>query len=205
MSPTVTAPTQRVPSRRTDVTRGRRAIRPTGVERAFGPEEIIVSKTDPKGVITYANDVFVRVSGYAEQDILGQPHNLIRHPSMPRAVFQLMWDVIPTGRELFAYVVNLAADGGHYWVLAHVTPSFGPGGAVIGYHSNRRWVPPGTRRTVGDLYARIRAAEDQQSRTSDAIAAGTDALHAALTDAGVTYDEFVWSLAAADDAVGDAR
>ncbi len=114
--------------------RGPRSLVPTGVERTFGPEEIIVSKTDPRGVITYANDVFVRVSGYAEPDILGKPHNLIRHPAMPRAVFRLMWDVIPTGQELFAYVLNLAADGGHYWVLAHVTPTFGPGRAITGYH-----------------------------------------------------------------------
>ncbi|WP_349306955.1 PAS domain-containing protein [Cellulomonas sp. ES6] len=154
----------------------------------------------PQGVITYANDVFVRVSGYAEREILGSPHNLIRHPAMPRAVFQLMWEVIPAGREIFAYVVNLAADGGHYWVLAHVTPSFAPDGSVVGYHSNRRWVPPATRRTVGDLYARIRAVEDAQSRTPDRIAAGRAALDAALADAGATYDEFVWSLAAADDA-----
>ncbi len=107
-------------------------MRPTGVERAFGPEEIIVSKTDPKGVVTYANDVFVRVSGYAEDEIVGAPHNLIRHPAMPRAVFRLMWDVIPTGQELFAYVLNLAADGGHYWVLAHVTATRGPDVSVVG-------------------------------------------------------------------------
>lgn len=176
---------------------------PTGVERPFGPEEIIVSKTDPKGVITYANDVFLRVAGYEEQDIVGAPHNVIRHPAMPRAVFQLMWDVIPTGRELFAYVLNMAADGGHYWVLAHVTPSTGPGGSILGYHSNRRWVPPGPRRTVGDLYARIRAAEDAEARTPDALAAGTAALHAALADAGATYDEWVWSVAAADDAADE--
>lgn len=176
---------------------------PTGVERPYGPEEIIVSKTDPKGIITYANDVFLRVAGYEEHQIVGAPHNIIRHPAMPRAVFQLMWEVIPTGRELFAYVLNLAADGGHYWVLAHVTPSFGPGGVITGYHSNRRWVPPGTRRTVGDLYAQIRAAEDAESRTPDAIAAGTAALEGALADAGATYDEFVWSLAAADDAVDE--
>ncbi|VTR78076.1 PAS domain-containing protein [Cellulomonas hominis] len=205
MSPTEAAQDTRGTGRRTDPVRGRRAVRPTGVERAFGPEEIIVSKTDPRGLVTYANDVFVRVSGYDEQQILGQPHNLIRHPAMPRAVFRLMWDVIPTGRELFAYVLNLAADGGHYWVLAHVTASLGPGGRVVGYHSNRRWVPPGTRRTVAELYARVRAAEDAHTRTPDALAAGAVALEAELARAGATYDELVWSLAGADDAVDAAR
>jgi len=203
MSPTEAAH-RRGTGRRPGPARGRRAVRPTGVERAFGPEEIIVSKTDPHGVVTYANDVFVRVSGYAEDEILGAPHNLIRHPAMPRAVFRLMWDVIPTGQELFAYVLNLAADGGHYWVLAHVTASSGRDGRVVGYHSNRRWVPPGTRRTVADLYARVRAAEDAQGSTPDALAAGAAALGAALGDAGLTYDEWVWSLAGRDDADGGA-
>jgi PAS domain S-box-containing protein len=206
MSPIEAALPARGADRRTrGSARGGRAVGPTGVERTFGPEEIIVSKTDPKGIITYANDVFVRVAGYTEEDILGQPHNLIRHPAMPRAVFQLMWDVIPTGKELFAYVLNLAADGGHYWVLAHVTPSFGPGGAIVGYHSNRRWVPPATRRTVGDLYAMILAAENRQTRTKDAIAAGTEALLGALDAAGATYDEFVWSLAAADELAAEGN
>jgi PAS domain S-box-containing protein len=199
MSPTEAAPT-RGTGRRPGPVRGRRAAGPTGVERAFGPEEIIVSKTDPRGVVTYANDVFVRVSGYAEEEILGQPHNLIRHPAMPRAVFRLMWDVLPTGRELFAYVLNLAADGGHYWVLAHVTATRGPGGSVTGFHSSRRWVPPGTRRTVADLYARLRAAEDAEASTPAAVAAGTAALNQVLAGAGTTYDAWVWSLAGRDDA-----
>lgn len=172
---------------------------PTGVPRAFGHEEVIVSKTDPRGVITYANDVFLRVSGYAEDQALGRPHNLIRHPDMPRAVFQLMWDTIGSGREIFAYVLNLAADGGHYWVFAHVTPTFDQRGAIAGYHSNRRWVPSGTVARVTEVYRRLLAVEATQERTKDAIAAGVAALHAHLDDAGQDYDEFVWSLAVADE------
>ncbi|MGE5764846.1 MAG: PAS domain-containing protein [Mycobacterium leprae] len=107
-------------------------VRPSGVERTFGEDEIIVTKTDPRGVITYANRVFLRVSAYDEPDVIGQPHNLIRHPGMPRTVFQLLWDTIRGGREMFAYIVNLAADGAHYWVFAHVTPSFGPAGRIVG-------------------------------------------------------------------------
>lgn len=184
---------------------GRRALVPTGIERTFGPEEIIVSKTDRRGVITYANDVFVRVAGYTEPEILGQPHNLIRHPAMPRAVFQLMWDVIGAGSELFAYVVNLAADGGHYWVFAHVTPTFDATGQITGYHSNRRWVPPATRTTVAELYRTILAAEQAASGTKAAVAAGTAALHAELARLGTGYDELVWSLAAADEQIGASR
>src|SRR5689334_2578922 len=96
--------------------------RPTGVERTFGADEIIVTKTDPRGVITYANEVFLRVSALTEAEAAGQPHSIIRHPDMPRAVFKLLWDTLGERQEIFAYVKNLAADGAHYWVFAHVTP-----------------------------------------------------------------------------------
>lgn len=179
-----------------------RTVRPTGVERRYEPEEIIVSKTDLKGVITYANDVFVRVSGYTEAQLLGRPHNVIRHPEMPRAVFRLLWQAIEAGEEIFAYVNNLAADGGHYWVLAHVTPSFGPGGRVTGYHSNRRWVPPEVRREVEQVYSAVRAAERSVTRTPEAIAAGVAAVEAHLAAVGQTYEEFVWSFAGRGVRVG---
>ncbi|MFC7575365.1 PAS domain-containing protein [Klenkia terrae] len=122
--------------------RARTAVRPTGVERSFGADELIVSKTDRRGVITYANDVFLRVGAYSLDEVIGQPHNLIRHPEMPRAVFHLLWDTISRGHELFAYINNLAADGAHYWVLAHVTPSVDERGTIVGYHSNRRRPSP---------------------------------------------------------------
>ncbi len=117
-------------------------IVPTGIERHFGEDEIIVSKTDLQGKITYANDVFIRVSGYSEEELIGAPHSLIRHPDMPRAVFKLLWDTLAAGEEIFAYVNNLAASGDNYWVFAHVTPSLGADGKVIGYHSNRRVPEP---------------------------------------------------------------
>jgi len=84
------------------------AIAPTGMERRFEEDEIIVSKTDLKGRITYANQVFLRVAGYSEKEVLGQPHNLIRHPDMPRCVFKLLWDTLEAKREIFAYVLNMA-------------------------------------------------------------------------------------------------
>ena len=73
----------------------------TGKEAFFGDDEIIVSKTDLKGHITYANDVFLKIAGYTEAEVLGRPHNLIRHPDMPRCVYKLLWDTIscPTARR----------------------------------------------------------------------------------------------------------
>ncbi len=171
-------------------------VAPTGRERTFGEDEIIVSKTDPKGRITYANEVFLRVAGYTEDEVLGQPHNCIRHPDMPRCVFQLLWDVIQDGKEIFAYVINLAKNGDHYWVLAHVTPTFDASGRVIGYHSNRRVPTRAAVDAVKPLYARLCEVERQHGGArKEAIEASTAELLRALD--GVPYDELVWSLAAA--------
>jgi len=171
------------------------SITPTGVERTFAPDEIIVSKTDPRGHITYANDVFLRVSAYPESEVVGQPHSLIRHPDMPRAVFKLLWQAIEGYQEIFAYVLNLAGDGAHYWVLAHVTPSLGTGGRIVGYHSNRRLPDRAAVARIEPLYQELVACERRHSRPAEAIAASTDLLQRRLADLGLNYDEFVWSLA----------
>jgi PAS domain S-box-containing protein len=167
---------------------------PTGVERRFGDDELIVTKTDARGVITYANDVFLRVSALTEAEVVGQPHNIIRHPGMPRGVFDLLWETLRGGSEMFAYVVNLAADGAHYWVLAHVTPSVDAHGKLLGYHSNRRVPDPGAVASVRRLYDELLAAEAGHSRPADAVAASRSLLSQRLSAAGQTYDEFVWSL-----------
>jgi PAS domain S-box-containing protein len=176
-------------------TRGaHRSVRPTGVERTFSPDELIVSKTDPRGVITYANDVFLRVSGYEMADVIGQPHNLIRHPDMPKAVFQLLWDTLAERRELFAYINNLAADGAHYWVLAHVTPSFGPKGQVIGYHSSRRKPSPGAVATIRPLYERLLAEERRHPTARAAVTASSHLLTEIVAEHGGSYEDLVWSV-----------
>ena len=169
-------------------------IRPTGVERTFGADEVIVTKTDPLGRITYANDVFCRVSAYPESDLLGAPHNVIRHPQMPRGVFRLLWQTITERREIFAYVLNLAGDGAHYWVLAHVTPSIDTTGRVVGYHSNRRLPSARAVSTLQPVYQRMLVAERAESGAGAAAAAGLQVLEDELAARGCTYDELVWSL-----------
>jgi len=99
-------------------------IVPTDRERVMRKEEFIVSKTDLTGRITYGNRIFIEFSGYSEAELLGAQHNIIRHPDMPRAVFNLLWDTIAQGNEIFAYVKNMSKDGGFYWVFANVTPSY---------------------------------------------------------------------------------
>ena len=175
-------------------TRARRAARPSGVERRLEPEDLIVSKTDLRGVITYANESFLRVSGYTEDEVLGQPHNLIRHPDMPKAVFKLLWDTVAAGEEVFAYVDNLAADGANYWVLANVTPTFDAGGRVLGYHSSRRAPSVRAIAAVRPVYEQLLAEERRQPNGRAAVEASTALLGALLAERAQTYDEFVWTL-----------
>ena len=167
---------------------------PTGKEVFFGEDEIIVSKTDLKGLMTYANDVFLRVAGYTEAELLGANHNIIRHPAMPRCVFKLLWDVITDGREIFAYVLNMAKNGDHYWVYAHVTPTFDPTGRIIGYHSNRRVPNRHQIAAVEPIYKLLLDEEAKHSNRRDGMAASGAFLGQYLEKAGVTYDEFIWSV-----------
>ena len=168
----------------------------TGHEVRFGDDEVIVSKTDPDSRITYVNEVFLKVSGYAESEVLGQPHNIIRHPAMPRCVFKLLWDTIRTGTEIFAYVVNRARNGDHYWVFAHVTPTFDAQGRIINYHSNRRCPARSVIPKVEALYARLLAVEQAAADRESGMQASTALLHQILSEAGLQYDEWVFSLAA---------
>jgi PAS domain S-box-containing protein len=167
---------------------------PTGRERPFGTEEIIVSKTDRQGKILYANDVFLRVSGYDEDELLGAPHSIIRHPDMPRAVFKLLWDTVESGKEIFAYVNNMARNGDHYWVLAHVTPSFGPNGDIVGYHSNRRCPDRSALAKIEPIYDQLRDLERSFADRKDGLVASTARLEGMLAAAGVSYHEWVWTL-----------
>jgi len=167
----------------------------TGVEGFFGDDEIIVSKTDLKGRITYANTVFKRVAGMGEKELIGAPHSIIRHPEMPRCVFKLLWDTIEAGQEIFAYVVNRAKNGDHYWVFAHVTPTRDGSGNIIGYHSSRR-VPE--RRivegTIMPLYRDLLAREARFESRKDGLQASVAAVTHMLAERSIGYDEFVLTL-----------
>ena len=164
----------------------------TGTERFFADDDIIVSKTDLKGNLTYANKIFLDISGYKERDVLGQQHNLIRHPDMPRSIFKLLWKTLESGNEIFAYVNNRASNGDNYWVYAHVTPSWDVNGKMIGYHSNRR-VPD---RSILDeqiipLYQKLKTAEQSPPNRKDGLHAGEKLIDALLAEKGVAYDEYI--------------
>lgn len=167
----------------------------TGVARPFYKNELIVTKTDLKGHITYANDVFLRLASYPEKQVIGAPHCLIRHPHMPHGVFKLLWDTLGQEKEIFAYVLNRSANGDHYWVLAHVTPSYDGRGKVTGYHSNRRVADENVLKNVIEpLYANARSVEAKYSNPKEKASAGLAFLQDVLQQKGKTYEEFVFSL-----------
>ncbi len=153
------------------------------------PNDFIVSKTDLKGKITYCNQIFMQLAKYSEEELIGAPHNIVRHPDMPRIVFKLLWDRIQNKEEIFAYVKNLSKDGGYYWVYANVTPSVDAGGNLIGYYSVRRKPSSEGIRVCEDLYAKL---VEQERRGG--MDASSRYLNDLLEEKGVSYDELIASL-----------
>ncbi len=100
--------------------------------------DFLVSQTDKKGRIVFANDDFCKVAGYSLEELIGQPHNIVRHPDMPKAAFKDLWDTVNGGRVWTGYVKNRTKDGGHYWVYATVYPNVACGSGNCGLLSCRR-------------------------------------------------------------------
>lgn len=171
-----------------------RRVAPTGEESQFGDEELLVTKTDVKGRITYANDTFLRVSHYNAHEVIGAPHSIIRHPQMPRCVFKLLWDTILAGHEIFAYVLNMAKNGDHYWVFAHVTPTFDDRKEIIGFHSNRRKPDRARVLHAEALYDRLFVEERRYSNSREGMSRAASILTEVCHERGLEYDEFVFSL-----------
>jgi PAS domain S-box-containing protein len=108
------------------------------VEKVMSDNDFIVSKTDPKGYITYCNRIFVEMAGWSRKELIGANHNIIRHPHMPKIAFKLLWDLIQAKKEFFGFVKNLRKDGGFYWVFAYITPDLDLNGNIVGYTSFRK-------------------------------------------------------------------
>ncbi len=170
---------------------------PTGHERQFDHHELFFSTTDPKGIILSGNDVFVRVSGYSRETLVGAAHNIIRHPDIPQAVFKLLWDYLDAGKPFAGYVKNMAADGGFYWVTVLVVP------IPQGYLSVRFKPSTALLPVVEGVYRQMLAVEKAAAtapggwRKGMADAAGL--LMGVLKAKGfATYDEFMQMLLATE-------
>ena len=114
-----------------------RTVQVSAREIPYPQGRLIISRTDLNGIITHANEAFVELSGYTREELIGQPHAILRHPDMPRAAFKDLWDTLIAGKKWHGYVKNLRKDGSHYWVYATAVPNV-RGGKVVGYTSVRR-------------------------------------------------------------------
>jgi hypothetical protein len=140
------------------------------------------------------NQTLLDISDFTEEDLLGQQHSIVRHPEMPRSVFKLLWETIQSGQEIFAYVVNLTKFGDHYWVFAHITPSFGEDGSIIGFHSNRRAPDRKGVQNAQALYKILLEEEQRHADRRKGMLSATELLQSMLTDKNVEYDQFVFTL-----------
>ncbi len=156
---------------------------PTDHEIHLREGTTIVSKTNTKGRITYANRIFMEISGYSERELLGVQHNILRHPDMPRGVFKLLWDTIVKGEECFAYIKNLCKNGDFYWVFANVTADHDPQRNITGYFSVRRRPRQAAIETLIPVYREMLAIE-QRAGPRNACAASLEYLHGIIEEAG---------------------
>ena len=168
-------------------------INPTDQELELPEDEFISSKTNTKGILTYANSLFIKYSGYKESELLGQQHNIIRHPDMPRVIFKLMWDTLQSNREFNGYIKNLNKDGSYYWVFANIAPSFSSENELLGYYSVRRKPDPEKLNYIQNLYADLLDVE-QQSSAKDAIDNSLYRLNTILNGREKGYDEFILTI-----------
>lgn len=158
-------------------------------EVLFNEDQIIVSKTDTKGKITYCNDVFIDISGYKESELLSVPHNILRHKDMPKTVFKLLWDTVQSGDEINAYVKNKTKNGDYYWVFANVTPSVDNNDNIIGYFSVRRKPNPSAINIIDPLYRELVRLENSQG-----ISSAQQYLQNILNEKELSYEEFIISI-----------
>lgn len=162
---------------------------PNSNEKILHENDFIVSKTDSKGKIIYGNKYFIKMSGYDESELLGMPHSILRHPDMPKIVFQLLWERIKKKQEIFAYVKNLCKDGSYYWVFANATATLDGKGAIRDFHSVRRKPSKRALEVIPNLYTAL--ISEERSKGVDASLA---LLNKILHEKGVNYDTFVLDL-----------
>lgn len=168
-------------------------ITPTNREIRLADDDMIVSKTDATGRLTYVNRTFMRISNYPEHALLGQQHNIVRHPDTPRGVFRLMWETLKAEREFFGVIKNMSSDGDFYWVFANVTPDHDARGELSGYFSVRRVVSAAAVTAANELYAQMTRVE-QKAGAATAPEASLAWLRQTLAERQTSYERFVLGL-----------
>lgn len=165
---------------------------PNGKEIKIGDQQMIVSRTDTKGIIEYANHDFSEISGYALSELVNKPHNIVRHPDMPAAVFKLMWERLKNGQDIYAVVKNRAKNGDYYWVTTKFDIRKHPfENRVSGYVAYRQGAPSHVVDVISKLYAEMLEIEKVSGmEASEKYLAGF------LDSKRMTYDEYMNTIVA---------
>lgn len=161
-------------------------ITPLDKEVIWDKSKVIMSKTDKFGTIEYANDVFVDVSGYEDYELVGQPHNIIRHPDMPKVIFKVLWDNLKKGNNFHAIVKNMAKSGRYYWVITDFDISKNEDGEITHYFARRKSIPPGVVNQVEPLYKKL-----LQIETVSGMNGSEKYLTGFLEEQGKDYIEYI--------------
>ena len=133
------------------------------IETEVPENELIISRTDLKGVITYVNDTFADISGYGTDELIGKPHNIVRHPDMPKSAFEDVWKTIQEGKVWQGYIKNMRKDRGHYWVEAEVSGVY-KDGELVEYKSLRSPVTREKKLEMQELYDAQRKEQEGTER-----------------------------------------
>ncbi len=158
----------------------------TGNERPLLRSEIISTRTDHRGVIAFTNRKFSEVTGYTREEAVGAPHNIIRHPDVPRAVYKIMWDIIKSGEQFFGVTKNRCKNGDHYWTLGYFQPEMNEQGLITGFRSTRQGLhDEDLKQVFEELYQNVRQTELKYSRPEQ-IAAGVECMMKQLKRRGFT-------------------
>lgn len=130
------------------------------IEKHLNCDDLIISKTDVNGIIKYVNITMLRITDSKSENLIGQNHNILRHPDMPKTIFKIMWQAIEKGKDFHGFIKNLAKDGSFYWTYAFVTPDLNKNGTLDGYHSERRAPNPKGIIEITCVYQELRAKEN---------------------------------------------
>ncbi|XRE43402.1 hypothetical protein ACIVBQ_001606 [Tenacibaculum discolor] len=169
------------------------ALRPSKVideEVKWDKSKTIISKTDPAGTILYMNDTFEEASEYNKIELIGEPHNVIRHPDMPKVVFKVLWDNLKQGNNFHAIVKNLTRTGRYYWVITDFDVEKDDNGKITGYTGRRKSLPENVVKKIEPLYKTLLEIEKVKGEKASELYFNSYLQE----EVNSSYDEFVVNL-----------
>lgn len=163
-------------------------LKPTPIDKevAWDKKQLIMTKTDRFGNIEYANEGFVNVSGYEDYELMAKPHNVIRHPDMPKVIFKILWENLKAGRNFHAVVKNMAKSGRYYWMVTDFEISRDKNNEIANFLAKRKAVPEEALQKIKPLYERL-----LQIEVSSGVDASEKYLIGFLQEKKMTYEEFI--------------